>query len=243
MSNPTILLVDDEPDLVWAVRHSLIRSGFEVFTAGDGQEALDVARRYNPTLVILDIIMPILDGLEVCRRIRQDPSISATPILFLTARKTIEDRVIGLQEGGDDYLIKPFDLKELNARVHALLRRVKAIPNDQAEDDPEDSRLVAGAITLDKQTRQVWVGDKVAELTPTEFDLLYFLMIHPGRIFNSQQLLQQVWDYPAETADIGLVRWHIRNLRAKVEANPEHPAHILTIPRQGYMLERRNRKP
>jgi DNA-binding response OmpR family regulator len=238
MTKACILLVDDEPDLVWAVQRSLNNGGFEVLTAGDGFEALDVARRHSPALVILDIVMPYLDGLEVCRRMRLDPILAMIPILFLTVRSAVSDRVLGLEEGGDDYLVKPFDLQELKARIHALLRRVNLIrPSVVLQDNP--SRLVIDPLTLDLHARRVWVGEKATELTSTEFDLLYFLMTHAGNVFTAKQLLQQVWNYPPETAAPSLVRWHVKNLRAKIELNSDHPIYIRTLARQGFMLDRR----
>jgi len=236
---PRILLVDDEQDLVWAVQHSLSDEGHEVLTAYDGMEALAVARRHRPDLVILDIVMPRLDGLQVCRRLRRDPTLAAVPILFLTVRSAIEDRIKGLDEGGDDYLVKPFDLEELKARVKALLRRSRSVPEGGPGTEGQGSLLVVGPLTLDLHTRHVRVGEETVQLTPTEFDLLYHLMTHPGEVFSSRQLLQQVWGYPPRTADPGLVRWHIKNLRAKIEPDPAHPVYIRTVPRHGYMLERR----
>ena len=233
-----ILVVDDEQDLVWAVRHSLSDEGYEVLTAYDGMEALTVARRHHPDLVILDIAMPRLDGLQVCRRLRRDPTLATVPILFLTVRRGIEDRIKGLDEGGDDYLAKPFDLEELKARVRALLRRSRPVPEGTS-----GPLLVAGPLVLDLHTRQVHLGEKAVQLTPTEFDLLYHLMTHPGEIFSSRQLLRQVWGYPPKSADPGLVRWHVRNLRAKIEPDPAHPVYIRTVPRHGYMFERRNNYP
>lgn len=233
-----ILLVDDEQDLVWAVRHSLSDESYEVLTAYDGVEALTIARRHRPDLVILDIIMPHLDGLQVCQRLRRDPTLAAVPILFLTERSAIEDRITGLDEGGDDYLVKPFDLRELKARVRALLRRGRSAPEGRPGFpgfEGQDS-LVVGPLTLDLRICQVGMGEKTVQLTPTEFDLLHHLMIHPGEVFSSQQLLRQVWGYPPATADPGLVRWHIKNLRAKIEPDPAHPVYIRTVPRHGYIL-------
>jgi DNA-binding response OmpR family regulator len=235
-----ILVADDEQDLVWAVRHSLSDEGYEVFTAYDGMEAMAIARRHRPDLIILDIAMPRLDGLQVCRKLRRDPTLAAVPILFLTVRNAIEDRIKGLDEGGDDYLTKPFDLEELKARIRALLRRRRFAPEGRPEAKGPGPLLVVGSFALSLHTRQVHVGEKVIQLTPTEFDLLHHLMAHPGEIFSSQQLLRQVWGYPPKSADPGLVRWHVRNLRTKIEPDPAHPVYIRTVPRHGYMFERRN---
>jgi len=236
---PRILLVDDERDLVWALRHGLSDEGYEVLTAYDGAEALGVARRHRPELVILDIVMPRLDGLQVCRRLRRDPTLAAVPILFLTERSTIEDRIKGLDEGGDDYLVKPFDLEELKARVRALLRRRRFAPEGCLEAEGPTPLLVVGSLVLNLHTRHVGVGEEAVQLTPTEFDLLHHLMTHPGEVFSSQQLLRQVWGYPPKSADPGLVRWHVKNLRTKTEPDPSHPVYIRTVPGHGYMFERR----
>jgi len=238
-----ILLVDDQKDLVWAVRLSLDDEGHEVLTAHNGIEALAIARRHRPDLVILDIVMPQLDGLHVCQRLRRDPTLAAVPILFLTVRSTIEDRIKGLDEGGDDYLAKPFDLGELKARVRALLRRAQPAIEGNPSPGGRGSQLVLGPLRLDLRARQVRVGDKSTQLTPTEFDLLHHLMTHPNELFSSQQLLRQVWGYPPETADPVLVRWHIKNLRAKIEADPVNPVYIRTVPRHGYILDQHSSSP
>jgi len=207
-----------------------------VFTAYDGVEALAALRRHRPDLVILDIIMPLLDGLQVCDRLRRDPALAAVPILFLTERTAIEDRIKGLDKGGDDYLVKPFDLGELKARIRALLRRGRTTPQVGPEPQVWGSLLVVGPLTLDLHARRLRVGEKTFQLTPTEFNLLHHLMSHPGEVFSSQHLLQQVWGYPAEMADPGLVRWHIKNLRAKIEPDPAHPVYIRTMAGHGYIL-------
>jgi DNA-binding response OmpR family regulator len=242
MPTPRILLVDDEQDLVWALRHSLRDEGYEVLTAYDGVEALAVAQRHHPDLVVLDIAMPRLDGHQVCRRLRRDPVLAAMPILFLTVRSTVEDLVTGLDEGGDDYLAKPFNLGELRARIRALLRRGRFAQKENRGTESHGS-LVVGSLTLDPRTRQVREGEKTTQLTPTEFDLLHHLMTHPGKVFSSQQLLQQVWDYSPGTADPGLVRWHVKNLRSKIEPDPTHPIYIRTVPRHGYILDERTDPP
>jgi DNA-binding response OmpR family regulator len=234
-----ILLVDDEKDLVWAVRHSLSDEGYEVLTAYDGVEALIAARRHHPDLVILDVVMPRLDGLQVCRRLRRDPALATVPILFLTVRSAIEDRIKGLDEGGDDYLVKPFDMGELKARIRALLRRAQSTQEGGPETEGRGSLLEVGPFTLDLNTSQVRVGEKTTQLTPVEFDLLYYLINHPGEVFSTQQLLRQVWGYPPGTADPSLVRWHIKNLRTKLESDPFNPVYIRTVPHHGYMFERR----
>ena len=233
-----ILVVDDELDMVWAIQRHLQSAGYEVLTAHDGLEALAVARRHHPALVVLDIDMPVLNGLEVCLRMRSDPILATIPILFLTVSSTFSDRVLGLDQGADDYMTKPFDLLEFKARIRALLRRDRSFSNPNQGDTGQSSTLITGEITLDLHTHMVHVRGKGSELTPTEFDLLYFLMAHSQEVFTSLQLLQMVWNYPVEIANPGLVRWHIKNLRNKIETDPKWPNYILTVAHQGYMFKK-----
>ena len=237
MSMPYILVADDEPDFVWAIQRSLKGAGYEVLTAHDGLDALAVARRHHPSLVVLDIDMPVLNGLEVCRRMRQDAIMSTIPILFLTVSSTFRDRVLGLDQGADDYMTKPFDLMEFQARIRALLRRQQSLPNPNQAGADQPSILEGGDITLDLSTQMVQVRGKGLKMTPIEYDLLYFLMAHPQEVFTSRQLLQMVWNVPVEIANPGLARWHIKNLRNKIEINPELPNHIVTVSHQGYMFK------
>ena len=229
-----ILVADDEQDLAWALRHSLTDEGYEVICAYDGLEALKLARSDRPDVIILDIAMPVLDGLEVCRRLRRDPALAAVPILFLTVRRDPEDRVRGLNHGSDDYLVKPFDLRELKARIRALLRRSQR--HTARLPSSEDTELVVGSLTLDLNRKLGKLGERSVRLTPTEFALLRYLMLHPGQLFSSQELLRAVWRYdPAATAP-SLVRWHIRNLRFKIEPDPSQPTYLRTASRHGYFL-------
>ena len=225
-----ILVVDDEQDLLWALSRSLGTGGHEIFTAQTGSEALGLARRHRPDLVILDIMIPQPDGLEVCRRLRSDPVLTDVPILFLTARRSVEDRLRGLGDGGDDYLIKPFDIRELRARVAALLRRT------HASAQPRSKELAVGDVRLEPSVRQVVARGKNIQLTPLEFDLLYHLMAHSGELFSSRELLQAVWGHAPESRDYGLVRWHMMNLRQKIEADPDRPVYLKTVPRHGYLF-------
>jgi len=230
-----ILLVDDEELVRSLVRRCLDDEGYEVWTVTDGMSALALARRHLPDLIILDINMPGIDGLEVCRRLRQDPNLRVTPILFLTERGAVKDRVQGLNEGADDYLPKPFDLGELAARVRALLRRAEVAADEGSEGDGSAS-LTVGRLRLDLRSRQVTVGESSVTLTPTEFDLLHHLMAHPDEVFAAEELLEQVWGYYPGTGDTSLVRWHIRNLRAKIERDPAHPRFIKTASHHGYTV-------
>ena len=231
LARPSILIVDDERDLVWALRRMLSDDGYDVLTAYDGTQALAVARSHRPDLIILDVVMHGLDGFSVCRILRRDPAMGALPILFLTVRSDVEDRIKGLDEGGDDYLLKPFDARELKARIRALLRRRQ--PATAQGDSPA---LALGPLTLDLHTRQAWVGDRVVRLTPCEFSLFHYLMRHPGEVFSSQMLLDEVWGYTTGKDTLGLVRWHVKNLRAKIEPDPIHPTYIRTVNRHGYIL-------
>lgn len=230
MAVARILLADDEPDLVWSVQHYLAANDFHVTVAKDGLEALTVARQCHPDLVILDIMMPRLDGLQVCQVLRNDPSLADVLILFLTGKGSVEERLAGLDSGGDDYLVKPFDVRELFSRVKTLLRRAHSSGRTHFR------TLVVGPLTLDADTRHVQVKEKTVLLTPTEWKLLYHLASHAGKVFSQTELLQQAWGYPLEAASLGLVRWYIKKLREKIEPDPDHPIYIRTLPHHGYAL-------
>ncbi|EFO79424.1 OmpR subfamily [Oscillochloris trichoides DG-6] len=227
-----ILLVDDEDDLLWVVGRSLYDDGHTVRMAHDGEEALDMAQRQRPDLIILDVAMPKMDGFELCHTLHTRSNLADVPVLFLTGRNTIEDRLRGFEEGADDYLTKPFDLRELKARIKALLRRSPNNPHLSSR----SAVLRAGSLTLDLHTCQAEVAGSPVQLTPAEFDLLGYLMRHPNEVCSSERLLREVWNYTPETAEPGLVRWHVMNLRAKIEPDPRRPVHICTVPRHGYIL-------
>ena len=227
---PSILVVDDEEPVAQTIEHAL-RRDYQVWVVYSAIEALKVARRINPDLIILDILMPGMDGLEACRELRRDPILKSVPILFLTALGRVEDRIEGFEAGADDYLSKPFDIRELMLRVKAILRRGTA---ERREVRP--SRIEVGELTLDCQTYQVDTGGPKVLLTPVEFDLLYHLMSHPNDIFSSERLLHEVWDYPSDVGSPDLVRMHIKNLRRKIEPDSNHPRFILTIPSHGYTI-------
>lgn len=236
MNLPTILLIDDDIELVRSLRLVLAQDGYEVLTAYNGLEGLQTAHQMRPDLIVLDVNMPWMDGLEVCRRLRldADPVLRRVPILFLTSLNSVDDHVTGLDTGADDYLDKPFQSKELKARVRALLRRSEAA-GKLPETAPHE--LTVGSLTLHLQA--CWVRreqGELVQLTPGEFDLLYHLMTHPERPYSSQDLLEEVWDYAPGTADPSLVRWHIKNLRQKIEPDAKQPCLIRTVSRFGYML-------
>jgi DNA-binding response OmpR family regulator len=227
---PKILVVDDEEAIAKIIEQALSRE-HHVWVRHSAVEALKVARRINPDLIILDILMPGLDGLDACRQLRRDPVLKSVPILFLTALSRVEDRIEGFEAGADDYLTKPFDVRELGLRVQAILRRAKI-----ESPEPRPARIKIGALTLDCQTHQVDLGKKKVLLTPVEFDLLYHLMTHADQIFSSDRLLREVWDYPSDLGSPDLVRMHIKNLRRKIEPDIRNPQFIVTIPRHGYTV-------
>lgn len=223
-----IIAVDDDPEVLGTLGRVLRHENFEVSLASSGVEAFDIMERRNPDLVILDIIMPEMDGIEICRHLRRDPRFAALPILFLTAKGTTDDVVYGLDAGADDYVVKPFELAELRARVHALLRR-------GTRGNESTSTLQLGNLVLNSDTYQVMIKDDVIQLTSTEHRLLRYLMEHVNQALTLNHLLQAVWEYPPDTGDPDLVRAHVRNLRAKVEQDPEYK-YIRTIHGVGYMI-------
>jgi len=221
---PTILVVDDEPKITRLVRDYLERAGFAVRTAGDGREALMRARTDRPDLVVLDLGLPRLDGLDVARQLRRD---STVPIIMLTARDDEADRVAGLELGADDYVSKPFSPRELVARVRAVLRRQL--------DAPTAEHLAAGDLTLDLPRMRVSVAGKAVDLTSTEFQLLAALARQPGRIFTRAQLLDAIHGVAFESYERAIDA-HVKNIRRKLEPNPRQPRYLLTVYGVGYKL-------
>jgi DNA-binding response OmpR family regulator len=221
----TILVVDDEPQIVRLVRSYLEKAGFRVVTASDGEQAIYVARHEKPDLAVLDILMPRMDGLEFTRRIRREQDI---PIIMLTARAEETDRIVGLELGADDYVTKPFSPRELVARVRAVLRRVQARPESLPI-------LRAGALVLDRSNHTVTMSDQPVDLTPTEFDILETLMLTPGRAFTRAEILETVQGVAFEAYE-RTVDAHVKNLRSKIEPEPARPRYILTVRGVGYRL-------
>jgi DNA-binding response OmpR family regulator len=212
------------------IKRSLSNKGHVVNVVYGGAEALEAVKREQPHLIVLDVIMPHMDGIEVCRRIRQDPQVAHIPIIFLTALGRLSDKLEGFDAGADDYLSKPFHFQELEVRVRALLRR--SLPPAEAEPDV----LVVGDLNLNRRTYEIRVGSKVSLLTPIEFELLHYLMSHAGEVFSSERLLQDVWEYPPRTGDPALVRMHVKNIRDKIEREPSRPQYLRTVSRHGYMI-------
>jgi two-component system, OmpR family, response regulator ResD len=234
MSIQTILIVDDEPTICEVVELYLRREGYNVVTASDGHQALAVVAEQRPDLIVLDLMLPGLSGLEITRQLRLQGHI---PIIMLTARTEETDRVVGLELGADDYVTKPFSPRELVARVKAVLRLVAATVAAAAPVSSADSVLVLGVIQLDLHSRTVTVRGTPITLTVREYDLLLFLMRHPGQVFTREQLLDQVWGYTF-ASDMSTVTVHIRRLREKVEQDAANPELLQTVWGVGYKLER-----
>jgi DNA-binding response OmpR family regulator len=223
-----ILAVDDDPDVLGTLERVLKREKYEVTMVDSGQKALDQLDKFEPDLMVLDIIMPGMDGIEVCTRVRSDPRYTALPILFLTAKGTTDDVVEGLDAGADDYVVKPFELTELRARVHALLRRGMRMKDSTAV-------LTIDNLRLDSDTYQAHINGEAVQLTSTEHRLLRYMMENVDQALSLGHLLQAVWEYPEDTGDPDLVRAHIRNLRSKIEHDPKRK-YIRTIHGVGYMI-------
>ena len=232
MTKPRILVVDDDPKIVKVVQAYLEKDGYQVLTAADGLRALELARQREPDLMVLDLMLPGMDGLDVCRVLRGEGN--KVPVIMLTARTTEEDRLTGLELGADDYVTKPFGPRELLARIRAVLRRV----NEQAAGTPQELRC--GSLVLDPTRHEVRVDGETVPLTPTEFKLLTTLMAEPGKVFTRFELLDRVFGFDYEglerTVDV-----HIMNLRRKVEPDPVKPTYVQTVYGVGYRFAEEQR--
>ncbi len=223
MASDVILVVEDEPKIARQARDYLVKSGFRVLIAGDGRTALDMARHECPDLVVLDLNLPGIDGLDVCRALRRT---SDVPIIMLTARVELEDRLVGLELGADDYITKPFSPRELVARVRVLLRRVHG-------DVIDANTIRVGDLEIDVQGHQVTRGGKPISLTRTEFNLLLIFASHPGQVFSRDLLLERLHDIQYDGYDRSIDA-HVKNLRRKLEADPTNPTYLLTVYGVGY---------
>jgi DNA-binding response OmpR family regulator len=224
----TVLVVDDEPTIAEVVSRYLERAGYAAATAADGLEAIRVAGECDPDLVVLDVMLPQLDGLQVLHRLREGED-GRIPVILLTAKGEQNDKLAGLRGGADDYVVKPFSPSELVARVDAVLRRVHP-PQEDAEP------LRFGQLEIDVRGRRVTVGGEEVQLSQREFDLLVFIASHPGQAFSRDQLMDRVWD-AALLSDTSTVTVHVRRLRAKIEPDPERPRFIQTVWGVGYRFQ------
>ena len=239
MSNEKVLVVEDEPSLIETLDYSLRRQGYEVIAAADGRKALEIARQQQPDLIVLDVMLPGLDGFEVCRILRQEMNV---PILMLTARTEEVDKVVGLEMGADDYLTKPFSMRELMARIKALLRRVRIDREEAATASVTalpavvTEQMVFGELVIDLSRREVTVQGAVHHLEPKEFDLLVFLARNRRIVLSRDLILERVWgwefDGGSRTVDV-----HVRWLREKIEVDPSDPQRIITVRGVGYRFE------
>ena len=233
-----ILVVDDEISLQETLAYNLKKQGYEVETTGDGTEALGMARKIKPNLIILDIMLPGLDGFEICRILRKEMS---TPVLMLTARDDEIDRVVGLEVGADDYLAKPFSMRELIARVKALLRRVRLIHDEINQNADDDQKLKSEILTfdnliIDMSRREIKVDDQVVPFKPKEYNLLTFFAQHQGQVLSRELILERVWGWDF-IGDSRTVDVHVRWLREKIEQDPANPCRIITVRGAGYRFE------
>ncbi|HEY70800.1 MAG TPA: response regulator transcription factor [Anaerolineae bacterium] len=229
-----ILIVEDELALRESLAFNLKKEGFQVETVADGIQALDAAREHTPDLIVLDIMLPGIDGLEVTRLLRKD---SNTPVLMLTARDDEIDRVLGLELGADDYMTKPFSMRELIARVKALLRRVRLDRTEEHEDQVKQANILRFEdLTINTTRHEVLVGDEVISLRPKEYDLLLFLARNQGQVLSRSLILERVWgwDFSGNTRTVDV---HIRWLRSKIEPNADEPHRIITVRGVGYRFD------
>jgi len=235
MDGNKVLVVEDEPALLDTLEYNLTRQGYQVRRATDGPAALEVARREHPDLIVLDVMLPGLDGFEVCRVLRQEMSV---PILMLTARDEEVNKVVGLEVGADDYMTKPFSMRELLARVKALLRRVRLVREEMAEAGPDvaGEALTFGDLTIDLRRHDVLREGSRVSLKPKEYELLVFLARNRGIVLSRDLILERVWgwDYVGESRTVDV---HVRWLREKVESDPAHPTRIVTVRGVGYRFE------
>jgi DNA-binding response OmpR family regulator len=231
-----ILIVDDEISLQETLAYNLKKQGYQVETAGTGTEAIELAREFKPDLIILDVMLPGLDGFEVCRILRREMS---TPVLMLTARDDEIDRVVGLEVGADDYLAKPFSMRELIARVKAMLRRVRLVREEVSQEEiskPKAQIMQFDNLRIDMTRREITVDDEVVAFKPKEYELLTFFGQHQGQVLSREFILERVWGWDF-IGDSRTVDVHVRWLREKIEVDPANPQRIITVRGAGYRFE------
>jgi two-component system, OmpR family, alkaline phosphatase synthesis response regulator PhoP len=224
----SLLIIEDDDNISTAIEEYFSRAGYTVSTAEDGVAGIEIASKTRPDAILLDLMLPKMDGLAVCRELRQkNPQM---PILMLTAKDDVVDKVLGLEMGADDYITKPFSLRELEARIKSVLRRSRSIA---AGDGQDEASIAWGNLRIDPVRREVTIAERHVELTPKEFDLLRLFASNPGRVFPRKYLLEKIWDYSYEGYD-RTIDSHINRLRAKIEDNPENPQLVLTVWGIGY---------
>ncbi|HCA47071.1 MAG TPA: DNA-binding response regulator [Armatimonadetes bacterium] len=232
-----VLVAEDEDIMRSILCRGLAHDGHQVLEASNGRECLTATQLHRPDLLVLDIEMPGPDGLEVRGNLRDDTVFRALPIVFITARQSSPDVISGLEQDGDDYLTKPFDIRVLCARVRALLRRSEDPVTDSHDDAEDKAVLWRGPFKIDQRRRLVYVEDRQVDLTPTELSLFRFLLLNEGEVFSSEELLQSVWEYPYGIGEKATVRVCIKNLRDKIEPGGGPPRWIVTRPRHGYTIQ------
>jgi len=223
-----VLIIEDDANLLETIKYNLRKEGYDVITTSDGEQALEAARREKPILLILDIMLPKMNGFEVCRILRKEMTV---PIIMLTAKADETDKIVGLEIGADDYITKPFSMRELMARVRAMLRRSK-----MGEPPKGQAVISIGEIEVDIDRHRASLAGVILELSPKEFDLLAFLARNKGLVFSREQLLEKVWGYDF-AGDTRTVDVHIRWLRQKIETDAGHPKYVVTVRGTGYKLE------
>ncbi|MBP1962356.1 response regulator transcription factor [Paenibacillus aceris] len=228
MMKKKILVVDDEPSISMLIEFNLKLVGFEVHCVFDGEAVFDAIQTFRPDLIVLDLMLPKMDGFQVCRKLRNQNNL--VPIIMLTAMQDLTDKIAGLDNGADDYMTKPFSPQELISRIHAIHRRIQTLPSAT-----ENAPITIGQISIKADQREVTMNGAPIELTPKEFELLLFLCKHRGKVLSRQQLLHGVWDYHF-LGDTRIVDVHISHLRDKIEQNARNPEYIMTIRNVGYKL-------
>ncbi len=230
-----VLVIDDEENIIEFIRLGLRYEGFQVESASNGEQGIVAAQRTNPDLIILDLMLPVIDGLEVCRRLRSNPITREIPVLMLTAKDEVRDRITGLRTGADDYLTKPFDFDELLERMRAILRRSRPRVNGSG-DESNGQVLEFADLKLNTATREVTRGGRLIELTATEYNLLHLFMSHPRQVLDRQTILNRVWGYDF-LGETNIIEVYVRYLREKIEDSPSSPRLIQTVRSVGYVLK------